>query len=113
MYQIIKRDGNIAEFDINKIAAAIKKAFEATDTEYTENIIDFLSLKVTADFLPKIKDGYIAVEDIQDSVEAVLPRGGYESVATHQTAMPYIEKAWDSAMVLLRGVMALLFPAGT
>ena len=61
MYQIIKRDGKIAEFDINKIAAAIKKAFEATDTEYTENIIDFLSLKVTADFLPKIKDGYIAV----------------------------------------------------
>ena len=81
MYQIIKRDGKIAEFDINKIAAAIKKAFEATDTEYTENIIDFLSLKVTADFLPKIKDGYIAVEDIQDSVEAVLSRGGYESVA--------------------------------
>ena len=81
MYQIIKRDGKIVDFDINKIANAIKKAFEATETEYTDNIIDFLALKVSADFLPKIKDGFVAVEDIQDSVEAVLSRGGYEGVA--------------------------------
>ena len=32
MYQIIKRDGKIVDFDITKIASAIKKAFEATDT---------------------------------------------------------------------------------
>ena len=81
MYQIIKRDGKIVDFDISKIANAIKKAFEATETEYTDNIIDFLALKVSADFLPKIKDGFVAVEDIQDSVEAVLSRGGYEGVA--------------------------------
>ena len=81
MYQIIKRDGKIAEFDISKIANAIRKAFEATGTEYTDNIIDFLAIKVSADFLPKIKDGFVAVEDIQDSVEAVLSRGGYEGVA--------------------------------
>ena len=81
MYQIIKRDGEKAEFDITKIASAMKKAFEATGTEYTDNIIDFLAIKVTADFLPKIKDGFISVEDIQDSVEAVLSRGGYEAVA--------------------------------
>lgn len=81
MYQIIKRDGKIVEFDINKIASAMKKAFEATETEYTDNIIDFLALKVSADFLPKIKDGYVAVEDIQDSVESVLSKGGYDGVA--------------------------------
>ena len=81
MYQIIKRDGKIADFDIAKIANAMKKAFEATSTEYTDNIIDFLALKVSADFLPKIKDGYIAVEDIQDSVESVLIQGGYDGVA--------------------------------
>lgn len=81
MYQIIKRDGKIVDFDINKIAEAMKKAFEATETEYTDNIIDFLALKVSADFLPKIKDGYVAVEDIQDSVESVLSRGGYDGVA--------------------------------
>ena len=81
MYQVIKRDGKIVDFDINKIAAAIKKAFEATKTDYNDSVIDFLALKVSADFLPKIKDGKIAVEDIQDSVEAVLSRGGYEQVA--------------------------------
>ena len=59
----------------------MKKAFEATETEYTDNIIDFLALKVSADFLPKIKTDSIAVEDIQDSVEAVLSKGGYDGVA--------------------------------
>ena len=81
MYQVIKRDGAIVDFNINKIADAIKKAFEATDTEYNDSIIDFLALKVSADFLPKIHNGLIAVEEVQDSVEAVLSRGGYETVA--------------------------------
>ena len=81
MYQIVKRDGQIAEFDINKIAGAMKKAFDATNTDYTDNIIDFLALKVSADFLGKIKDGLVAVEDVQDSVESVLIQGGYDGVA--------------------------------
>ena len=81
MYQVIKRDGKVVEFDISKIADAIRKAFDATDTNYNEDVIDFLALKVSADFLPKIRDEKIAVEDIQDSAEAVLSRGGYESVA--------------------------------
>lgn len=81
MYQVIKRDGEIVSFDIAKIAHAITRAFDATSTPYTDNIIDFLALKVSADFLPKIRDGYVAVEDIQDSVEKVLSVGGYEGVA--------------------------------
>ena len=81
MYQIVKRDGKIVDFDISKIAKAMKKAFEATETDYTENLIDFLALKVSADFLPKIKDNLVAVEDVQDSVESVLIQGGYDSVA--------------------------------
>ena len=81
MYQVIKRDGKVVDFDISKIGNAIKKAFEATNTDYNEDIIDFLALKVSADYLPKVKDGKIAVEDIQDSVETVLSRGGYETVA--------------------------------
>ena len=81
MYQVTKRDGKVVEFDISKIAGAIKKAFEATETDYNDSVIDFLALKVSADFLPKIRDGKVAVEDIQDSVEAVLSRGGYETVA--------------------------------
>ncbi len=81
MYRVIKRDGRIVDFDIVKIANAMKKAFEATDTNYTDSVIDFLALMVTADFQPKIKDELISIEDIQDSVESVLSRGGYEHVA--------------------------------
>ena len=78
MYQIIKRDGEIVAFDISKISGAMKKAFEATNTEYTDNIIDFLALKVTSDFLPKIKDGYVAVEDIPSNVPVVDEETGSE-----------------------------------
>ena len=81
MYQVVKRDGKIAEFDINKIAEAIKKAFESQEKQYHPSTIDFLALKVTADFEPKIEDSLIAVEDIQDSVEHVLIQSGYADVA--------------------------------
>jgi len=81
MYQVTKRDGGIVAFDMVKIASAIQKAFDATSTPYTDSVIDFLAIKVTSHFIPKIKDGLISVEDIQDSVETVLSQGGYESVA--------------------------------
>ncbi len=80
-FQVIKRDGKIADFDISKIAAAVTMAFEAQKRECHPNIIDFLALKVTADFESKIKDGYISVEDIQDSVESVLVQAGYADIA--------------------------------
>ena len=81
MYQVIKRDGNVADFTLNKIGCAIAKAFKAQAKEYNQDIIDLLSLKVTADFEPKIKDSLVSVEDIQDSVEAVLIKAGYADVA--------------------------------
>ncbi|MDD4711572.1 MAG: anaerobic ribonucleoside-triphosphate reductase, partial [Eubacteriales bacterium] len=81
MYQVKKRNGKTAEFDIAKISSAIKKAFDALERNHTDNIIDFLALKVTADFEEKIRDGFIAVEDIQDSVENVLSLAGYADVA--------------------------------
>ena len=80
-YQVRKRDGKIADFDIAKIAHAIKLAFEAQNKQYHDGVIDFLALKVTADFEPKIKDGLINVEDIQDSVESVLVQAGYADIA--------------------------------
>ncbi len=81
MYNVVKRNGKVVEFDISKISEAISRAFEAQEKEYNPNIIDFLSLKVTADFEPKIEDHLIAVEDIQDSVESVLVQAGYADVA--------------------------------
>lgn len=82
MYHVIKRDGKTAEFQLNKISAAITKAFSATGKQYHPDVIGFLAVHVTADFQNKIqKDGGISVEDIQDSVERVLGMAGYEDVA--------------------------------
>ena len=81
MYQVVKRDGKVAEFDIAKIGEAIKKAFESQEKQYHPSTIDFLALKVTADFEPKIKNSLVAVEDIQDSVESVLIQAGYADIA--------------------------------
>ena len=81
MYQVVKRDGKVTSFDLSKISAAIKKAFEAQSKDFNDDIIDLLALKVTADYATKVKDGKVSVEDIQDSVETVLIKAGYDDVA--------------------------------
>ena len=81
MYNVVKRDGKIASFDLKKIAEAITLAFDACNKQYNADIIDFLALKVTAEFEPKIEDQAISVENIQDSVESVLIKAGYDDVA--------------------------------
>ncbi len=81
MYRVVKRDGKIKDFDIEKIISAIARAFDAKQKEYNKSTIDFLALKVTAHFHDKIRDELITVEDIQDSVETVLIQAGYDDVA--------------------------------
>ena len=81
MYQVVKRDGKVTDFNLSKISTAITKAFEATNKAYNADIIDLLALKVTADYQDKIHDGQISVEDIQDSVENILSKAGYADVA--------------------------------
>ena len=79
--EVIKRDGEIAEFNLQKITNAISKAFNATEKLYNEDIINLLALRVTSDFQSKAKNGKISVEDIQDSVEHTLEQSGYTDVA--------------------------------
>lgn len=81
MIRVIKRDGEVASFDMGKISDAIERAFQATEMSYTGEIIDLLTLRVSANFQSKIKDGKITVEAIQDSVEVVLEQAGYTDVA--------------------------------
>ena len=71
MYKVVKRDGKLTGFDITKVSQAIRKAFEAVGKEYNDDVIDLIALRVTADFSGKVKNGKVAVEDIQDSVEQV------------------------------------------
>ncbi len=81
MYRVVNREGKVVEFDLNKIMAAMAKAFDSLDKMYNKSTLELLALRVTADFNPKIKDAMIAVEDIQDSVETVLIQAGYADVA--------------------------------
>ena len=81
MYTVLKRTGKVVDFDLAKITQAITLAFDAQQRNYNPSLIDFLALKVTADFEPKIKDHHVTVEDIQDSVENVLVQAGYSDVA--------------------------------
>ena len=81
MFQVIKRDGSKADFTLTKINDAIMKAFTATQMSYNNDIIDLLALRVTADFQKKVENDEIHVEDIQDSVEDILSKAGYEEVA--------------------------------
>ncbi|MBR1938730.1 MAG: ribonucleoside triphosphate reductase [Spirochaetales bacterium] len=81
MYQVIKRTGDVVDFDIKKIENAILRAFVATNKNYNEDVIQMLALRASARFADKVKDNKITIEDIQDSVESVLAQTGYEDVA--------------------------------
>ena len=81
MFTVAKRDGAVVEFELSKITEAIRKAFEAKEKYYSQDMLQMLGLRVTADFQEKISDEIISVEDIQDSVENVLIQCGYADVA--------------------------------
>ena len=81
MFRVVKRDGEVNDFTMNKISDAIIKAFNATDVQFTNDIVDLLTLRVIADFQPKVKDGSVHVEDIQDSVERTLEHAGFTEAA--------------------------------
>ena len=81
MFQVKKRDGSLVDYDMSKISTAISKAFNAKQVNYTSDILNMLTLRVSADFAKKIKDNVVTVEDIQDSVEVVLIQAGYVEVA--------------------------------
>ena len=93
MMEVVKRDGQVSKFQLEKIRTAISKAFDAKGQCYEDEILDLLSLRVTADFQKKIEygspegdrqkkpSGRVHVEDIQDSVERVLEQAGYTDVA--------------------------------
>ena len=81
MYSVVKRDGKVVPFDLSKISTAISQAFDACQKQYNQDIVDFLALKVTAAFEPKIEDDKISVEHIQDCVESVLIKAGYDDVS--------------------------------
>ena len=43
MFQVEKRDGAVAEFQLSKISDAIGKAFEAEQKNYSRDMLDMLA----------------------------------------------------------------------
>jgi ribonucleoside-diphosphate reductase alpha chain len=78
--KIKKRDGKIVDFDADRIKNAVHKALlavELGDSEKAENI----TKEVVKLLEEKFKEQTPTVEDVQDTVVAVLTKNGYEKVA--------------------------------
>ena len=81
MFQVIKREGEIADFTLTKISDAIMKALNETKMQYSHDEVDLLALRVTADFQGKVKEDRIPTQEIKNSVEKVLKQTGYSKAA--------------------------------
>lgn len=77
---IKKRDGRLAQFDINKIADAISKAFEASTGKKEYSLCLDLAKQTVKEF-DKSETVEPNVEQIQDAVEKVLIKNGFVSTA--------------------------------
>ena len=53
MFQVKKRDGKVVEYDMSKITTALSKAFNANQVDYTADILNMLTLRVSANFALK------------------------------------------------------------
>lgn len=80
MFNVIKRDGEVAAFQLSKITQATRKLSRHRKNSI-HRYVEMLGLRVIADFQKKIKKDQVSVEDIQDSVENVLIQCGYSEVA--------------------------------
>ncbi len=78
--EVIKRDGRIVPFELEKIEKAIEKALRATNT-YQENLARKLAEKVLTLLERDFEKGLPQVEDIQDRVEKVLIEEGFAETA--------------------------------
>lgn len=98
--QIRKRDGSVASYKVDKIASAVAKAFQETgegSAEEAKKVADLVHEKIISmcvqagaaeedsPYYGKCVDGYPAVEEIQDLVEAGLMELDY-----FETAKAYI-----------------------
>lgn len=89
--KVVKRDGKKVDFDGSKIALAIKKGFDSVEVDeelseskekkYTEKDIQKVYQAVVSRIEKEYKDSEkIKIETIQDMIEDVLQKKGYEDV---------------------------------
>ena len=87
-YRVVRRNGSIAAFDVDKISVAMTKAFlavegnQAAASSRIHETVSLLSNSVFNALARNIPDGgTFHIEDIQDHVELALMRGGHQKVA--------------------------------
>lgn len=77
---IRKRDGRMDHFDVNKIAGAIYKAFQATDAKYDLDMAIAVA-KIVEEKMEARHTELPTVELVQDTVEETLIEKGYVRIA--------------------------------
>ena len=91
-YQVIRRNGQVTDFDSSKIAVAITKAFlavegeSAADSRRIHDTVASITAQIAANLTRRLDDGgTVHIEDIQDQVELALMREG-----EYKTARAYV-----------------------
>lgn len=75
--KVLKRNGQLMDFDLNKIETAVRKAFESQGVEYDYTIVTEVKMWLDCAML----ENPISVEKIQDMVERLLMQSGHCDVA--------------------------------
>lgn len=79
--KVIKRNGSVEDFDLDKIIKAVKAAYKSQDQSISDAVLAELEYIFTKDY----KDVTLNVEDIQDEVEKVL-----FDIAPYKVARAYV-----------------------
>ncbi len=87
-YSVIRRNGNLAEYDDDKIRRALLKAFlavegsAAADSARIHETVEKLAHQASHALTRRLpKGGTLHIEDIQDQVELALMRNGHHKIA--------------------------------
>ena len=78
---VIKRNGEVVNFDSGRIGRAVTKAVIASQQELAQNVIDELVLDITNEVEMRFQEFFPNVENIQDIVEKHLVKKGLYEVA--------------------------------
>ncbi|MEM9558204.1 MAG: ribonucleoside-diphosphate reductase subunit alpha [Acidobacteriota bacterium] len=79
--RVVKRTGEVVEFDASRIHNAIGKAVAATGAQLGEQTIDAIVDAVSDEIRSRFLDFYPNVENVQDIVEKHLVRGQHYEIA--------------------------------
>nr|DAQ48744.1 MAG TPA: anaerobic ribonucleoside triphosphate reductase [Caudoviricetes sp.] len=74
--QVVKRDGSIEEFNVDKIISAVEKAFKSCNKKMPQYLYDMLGA-----LFGTLEGDTIGIEEIQNKVEDVLMNDKYFDVA--------------------------------